>query len=101
MRRLLVLHAIEHARGRWKVLPQTFGIVGIHPLILFFQRNREGENFTFGKTIKISHTCLQNYNGRRYCMNRSRTALAAATSGVTTRIVSSPAMVPTISGHSS
>jgi hypothetical protein len=36
-------------------VPQTFGVVGVDPLIFFFQRDREGEDLALGKAVKATH----------------------------------------------
>ena len=39
-----------------KVLSKTFGEVGVDALVFLFERDGEGENFTFGEAFKAAHS---------------------------------------------
>ena len=48
-------HAVKNGRGCGEVLTQAFDEIGVHPLVFFFQRNRQRQNFLFGKSVKVLH----------------------------------------------
>ena len=56
MARFLQPHAVENGRRRRKILPQAFGEVGVDFLILFFERDCQGENLALGQTFETAHT---------------------------------------------
>ena len=55
MVRLFLAHAVEHLRRAGEILPQSFGEISIDALILFFQKNSQGQNLPLGKAFEVSH----------------------------------------------
>src|SRR5580692_8837520 len=53
--RFLLAHPLKHCRGRGVIRPQPFGKIRVYPLIFFFQRNRQSQNFAFREFLKLLH----------------------------------------------
>src|ERR1700730_1642131 len=58
MPRFLFAHALEHGRRSGIILAQTFGKVGVHAFVFFFQRDGESQHFAFAEFVKLFHAAL-------------------------------------------
>src|SRR5579871_6319474 len=54
MRRLFLLHLVEHCRRRGERLAQSIGEVAVDAAVLFLERDREREDFRFGQIAEVS-----------------------------------------------
>jgi hypothetical protein len=53
--RFLLAHGVEYGRRRGKIFPQTLGVVGIGALIVFLERDGEGENLALRESVEFPH----------------------------------------------
>ena len=45
VRRFLRAHPVKYRSRRWKILAQALGVIGVHTFVLFFERDRESQDF--------------------------------------------------------
>jgi hypothetical protein len=55
MGRLFFPHLFKNGGCSGKVLPETFGKIGVNAFVFLFQRYGERENLPFGKAVKAAH----------------------------------------------
>src|SRR5437667_6425398 len=53
---LLLAHAVEYRRERWKVVAEPLGVIGVHPFVLFLERNGQGQDFSLGEAVEAAHS---------------------------------------------
>src|SRR5205823_905818 len=56
--RFLGAHAVEHGGGGRKILAKTFGKIRVDALILFLERDGQGQDLAFRKAVKVAHVRL-------------------------------------------
>src|SRR5580704_5717477 len=56
MFRLFVTHAVEDRGRSAKIMAQAFEKICIHPLVFFFQRNRQSKDLAFRQFLEVLHS---------------------------------------------